>query len=65
MHIDSSDKNRNIPELGEEKHCGNLACPFPFFTDGFGLAGGGFGPYLYCGECQQVVAKTLLPNDEA
>lgn len=26
--------------------------------EGFGLAGGGFGPYLWCDRCGGVVAKT-------
>lgn len=32
---------------------------------GFGLAGGGFGPYLYCDNCGRVVAKYDIPDDEA
>jgi hypothetical protein len=59
------EKREGIPDIGEEKSCGAIGCPYPNFELGFGLAGGGFGPYLYCGECQQVVAKTLLPNEEA
>lgn len=32
-------------------------------TDGFGLAGGGYGPYGFCEKCQRVVYKIILRDD--
>jgi hypothetical protein len=39
-------------------------CPHKNTEDGFGLAGGGFGPYTYCTDCNYVISKFCLPDDE-
>lgn len=31
---------------------------------GFGLAGGGYGAYTYCGACGKMLSKTMEPIDE-
>lgn len=32
---------------------------------GFGLAGGGYGPYWYCENCSAVINKIFLKEDES
>ncbi len=37
-------------------------CPHPpeYQHAGFGLAGGGYGPYMYCDQCGQVYNKVQI-----
>lgn len=32
--------------------------PIEYQEAGFGLAGGGYGPYMYCGACGEILSKT-------
>ena len=52
--IDMDKKREDLPDLHHD------ACPkCGSETDiGFGLAGGGFGPYTYCPVCEVVVSKS-------
>lgn len=36
-------------------------CPHDNTEEGFGLAGGGYGPYIFCHDCQTVIEKTQEP----
>lgn len=59
IHIDANTKRKDIPETQFEccPHCqGELEF-------GFGLAGGGMGPYQYCHSCGRVVSKSDMPED--
>lgn len=38
-------------------------CGCAEFGHGFGLAGGGYGPYLACERCSYVVAKTQIDDE--
>jgi hypothetical protein len=58
MSGDTSKKREGLPEVGEATACGEAGCPAPHFEQGFGLAGGGYGPYEYCGVCGKLVSKT-------
>lgn len=55
----------DIRPLAQRDHCSN----HPDQTtensqEGFGLAGGGFGPYYICGICGNVFGKTQVEEDE-
>lgn len=55
VHIDQAQKREDLPEYeqgGACPRCGGAT------EDGFGLAGGGFGIYSFCPDCQAVVGKT-------
>lgn len=60
MYIDMSEKREGLPEFDE-----NLLCPDcnALTTEGFGLAGGGYGVYTVCIECGNVVSKTVETDD--
>lgn len=53
VHIATTEVNEGIPPITDQTTCDkctrDLMC-------GYGLAGGGFGPYLYCEE-HGIVAK--------
>lgn len=64
--IDGADKREGLPDAegfdigGECPNCkkvGNFHCSY-------GLAGGGFGPYVICLECDRVVAKTQVDESD-
>ena len=59
VHIDSSEKRADLPEDGDLSHCPKCGA---MLEQGFGLAGGGVGPYKYCHQ-HGVVAKTVLPPE--
>jgi hypothetical protein len=66
IHIDGADKDPRLPDVGDAKKCARKNCPGPRgWRGGFGLAGGGFGPYEYCDCCSNIVSKTCLPDVEA
>lgn len=46
------DKDGKCPTCGSELEMG------------FGLAGGGYGPYSYCPKCEQVIDKTQEHDPE-
>ena len=53
IHIDSSEIDPAIPQTDR--------CPdHPKLEPetGFGMAGGGYGVYTYCGECGRMLSKT-------
>lgn len=53
-----------VNNQAEVDKCTNSACPKPNFEAGFGLAGGGYGPYEYCPVCNLLVSKLFLPDGE-
>jgi uncharacterized protein (UPF0212 family) len=57
IHIDGSDKRKDIPDITGQTHC--PACNSEL-QSGFGLAGGGYGVYMYCEKCERVVEKTFV-----
>lgn len=61
--IDMSEKDEKIPDFDD-----SLSCPdcdsLEWVEVGFGLAGGGFGPYTFCTECSRIISKTCEPIDE-
>lgn len=48
--------NERLPEMNDETTCPDH--PEAPAETGFGLAGGGFGPYTYCTECFRVLSKS-------
>lgn len=54
--INSADKRPDLPEHDLRVRC--VDHPRAEVRDGFGLAGGGFGVYTYCGQCGRVLTKT-------
>lgn len=61
--IDSDKKRKELPDFDQSIRC--PAHPTELPESGFGLAGGGFGPYTVCGICARILSKTELPDDEA
>lgn len=60
--IDGAEKdNPKLPDYDPGIKCPDH--PEAEIADGFGLAGGGFGPYTCCCECCVVLSKTVLPAD--
>ena len=58
IHIDALAKRDDLPDCGAtDGKCPNCGDPLQM---GFGLAGGGYGVYEYCGneDCQRVITKT-------
>lgn len=64
VHIHFSEKEEGLPEVGGAKKCSLPNCPAPQFETGFGLAGGGYGPYEFCDTCGLIVSKTTIRDDE-
>ena len=56
IHIDSAEKRKELPEVGDIAACPH--CGGQEFSMGFGLAGGGYGIYEICDACCMVVSKT-------
>lgn len=54
IHIDSSEQH--VPETGPDE------CPECKVQaeSGFGLAGGGYGVYMYCPQCYKILSKTQV-----
>jgi hypothetical protein len=58
FHFEVRKMNNKIQDYKEysphEKcpHCGGLT------KNGFGLAGGGYGPYTYCEKCEVITSKS-------
>lgn len=63
-HIDYADQDPRIPPIKEAKGCERPFCPdVEGFEMGYGLAGGGMGPYLYCEACGLIRGKDQDPQD--
>lgn len=57
IHVDSSEKYPDLPEFDQDAPCPTCGGK----TDsGFGLAGGGFGPYAFCEACGTIVSKSVV-----
>jgi len=52
-HLDLVDQDPSIPNVGPDR------CPKcnVEYEVGFGLAGGGYGPYTYCPKCGDMLSK--------
>lgn len=61
FHIDFSTVREGIPPIKDQTHCDQCGAELEF---GFGLAGGGYGTYLYCDE-HGIVAKDNEDEDGA
>lgn len=59
IHIDSSEVRPEILDY-QVQFCPTCETEL---EDGFGLAGGGFGPYGYCPKCQLIKYKITIPGD--
>jgi len=57
IHIDPAEIRNGIPEYVQDMPCPTCNKPA---TDGFGLAGGGFGIYNFCENCGVVVSKSAV-----
>jgi len=57
-------KSEGLPEYGKAQGCDRKDCPAPDFDAGFGLGGGGYGPYEYCQTCEHIVSKTCLKDGD-
>ena len=53
IHIHSAEQDPDIPQIDRCPDHPNLQPEM-----GYGMAGGGMGVYLYCGECGQMLSKT-------
>lgn len=63
VFIDSSNTRANIHSPMDE----DIRCeyhPADTVAIGFGLAGGGFGPYTYCATCGVILSKTNQDEDD-
>lgn len=61
VHIVYAHKDASIPDNSHDTgRCPKCAGET---TEGFGLAGGGYGPYTYCEACGIIVTKTDEPID--
>ena len=64
IHMAMSEKRPGIPELGSEVACKKENCTGPDNLEhGFGLAGGGYGPYTYCQKCDKVTGKDVEQDE--
>lgn len=65
IHIDFVNKEPGIPSIADAKGCDKTDCPgVEGFDEGFGLAGGGFGSYVYCNRCGEIRGKDLVPEED-
>lgn len=55
IHIDSSEIRKDLPGFDANGRC--AVCGGETDT-GLGLAGGGYGAYTYCIECNAILEKT-------
>ena len=57
--ISPSEPRPDIPthDVDACPHCGGPV------VKGFGLAGGGFGPYTFCEKCERITSKINMPDD--
>lgn len=67
IHMARATKDPDIPNIGVNgKPCGKADCPGPDRWEmGFGLAGGGYGPYEYCPACGEIKGKDDEVDDHA
>lgn len=61
LFIDSSEKHEGLPEMGDHDLCPECKSELEL---GFGLAGGGYGPYTYCLNCGKVTSKSCEPIED-
>lgn len=58
VHLDEA----KIASEAALPHC--VDHPTASYSGGFGLAGGGYGPYCICDECGRLFGKIEEPDDE-
>lgn len=56
LHISEAEVRPGIPPLDDSIKCGEH--PHAQVVQGFGLAGGGMGPYTSCAECGKILSKS-------
>jgi hypothetical protein len=62
VHTDATEVRPGMPGVDNWGRCGRCHGEL---EQGFGLAGGGYGPDDYCPKCGEVVNKVNLLDDEA
>lgn len=60
IHIARAEQDPDIPAPGDASFfCPEKECPGERGMEtGFGLAGGGYGPYTYCPKCGKIIDKS-------
>lgn len=59
VHLDMAEQRKDVLDY----QVANCPTCNTRLQEGFGLAGGGYGPYGYCEECNRVVWKCQLPEE--
>lgn len=59
FHADSKEQDPSIPNLD---HCPDHPNAIPEM--GYGMAGGGMGPYSFCPECGKMLSKSQDEENE-
>lgn len=60
--IDLAEVENGLPEFNQNIEC--AVHPSAQIVEGFGLAGGGFGPYTMCERCCRILTKSVEKDDE-
>lgn len=60
VHLDSSERDPALPELDQIQACPDHPQAEPLL--GYGLGGGGVGPYTFCSECGKILSKSEDPE---
>jgi hypothetical protein len=58
IHVHHSQKDADIPDYDAHVRCRLHPRYMP--NSGFGLAGGGYGPYTYCSICMRILSKSSI-----
>lgn len=61
VHTDPMEKRENLPDFDQSLNCPNCGGRT---SEGFGLAGGGYGIYTVCNDCCTIVSKSCEGFEE-
>ena len=59
IHVAKKEIRKDLIGYDKQGNCGRCHGQL---ENGFGMAGGGFGPYAYCPKCEEVVDKVEDPT---